>query len=151
MNLNNREFAKDYLNESKLRLETAELAMNKKAYAFCVRQSQEVVELSLKAALRMIGIDFPKWHDVSPVLINEQEKFPDFFQEGILELKDISIALAKKRELSMYGDEISARSPSKVFSNKDAEVALRDAKFCYQRVEELFEKLQDVNNNEDIE
>ena len=64
MSLNNKNLAKDYLNEANFRVETAENVINKKAYAYCVRQCQEAVELSLKAALRIVGLDYPKWHDI---------------------------------------------------------------------------------------
>ena len=55
-NLNNLDLAKSYVNEARLRLDTAESAFNKGAYAYCVRQCQEAVEFLLKAALRCIGI-----------------------------------------------------------------------------------------------
>ena len=119
--MNNIDFANDYLNETKLRLETAENVVRKNAHAFCVRQSQEAVELSLKAALRLIGIDFPKWHDMSEILLEEKEKFPKNFQDNISKMANISASLAKKREPAMYGDEISTMPPSKIFNKKDAE------------------------------
>ena len=141
--MNNKDLANDYLNESKLRLDTAESVINKKAYAFTVRQSQEAVELSLKAALRLLGIDFPKWHDISEVLIKEKEKFPTEFQDIIPKLATISSSLAKKREPAMYGDIENKEPPSKIFNKKDAENALKDAKFCLKFVEELFKQIND--------
>lgn len=140
--MNNIDLANDYLNEAKLRLETAENVIRKNAHAYCVRQSQEAVELSLKAALRIIGLDFPKWHDISEVLLKEKEKFPMNFQDNIRKMAHISTSLTKKRELAMYGDEISAMPPSKIFNKKDAEGALVDAKFCLKHVEELFALLE---------
>ena len=52
---------KSYLNEAKLRLKTAITAFRDGEYAYCIRQCQEAVELSLKAALRLVGIEPPKW------------------------------------------------------------------------------------------
>jgi len=146
LNLNNRDLAIDYLNESKLRLETAQFALNKKAYAYCIRQSQEAVELSLKAALRIIGIDFPKWHDVSEILLKEQEKFPDTFQKQISQLAKISSYLTKMREPAMYGDHITSLPPSKAFNEDDAEKALKDALFSFEHVGKLLQTLLDNFN-----
>ncbi len=51
MSLNNKNLAKDYLNEASFRVETAENVITKKAYAYCVHQCQEAVELNLKCSL----------------------------------------------------------------------------------------------------
>jgi HEPN domain-containing protein len=40
-----------------------------------MRQSQEAVELSLKAALRVAGIEPPKWRDVGPILMQNRDRF----------------------------------------------------------------------------
>jgi len=137
--LNQVDLAKDHLNQSKIRLKTAGNVINDKAYAYCVRQCQEAVELSLKAALRIVGKDFPKWHDIGVVLIKEKESYPKFFISEIDKLASISEFLASKRELAMYGDDDSKKSPSKLFNKEVAETALKDAKFCLETVEKLFE------------
>ena len=66
-----------------------------------MRQSQEAVELSLKAALRLIGIDYPNWHDVGSVFEKEKIQFPLWFQNKIPTLEKISAFLAAQREISM--------------------------------------------------
>ncbi|NVM53204.1 MAG: HEPN domain-containing protein [Candidatus Helarchaeota archaeon] len=135
------DFAKDYLDGSKLRLETAENALNKNVYAYCIRQCQEATELSLKAALKLIGIDYPKWHDVGIVLVKEKVRFPSWFQKIIPKLNNISKLLASQREAAMYGIEISKKSPSSVFTKENAENALEDAKFCVNNVEKLLNSI----------
>ena len=137
--MNNKDLAMDHFNGAKIRLETAENVINKKAYAYCVRQCQEAVELSLKAALRLLGIDFPKWHDVSEVFMSEKDRFPDFFQNNIPKIASISKSLSSKRELAMYGDEERKKSPSDIFNKKIADEELKNAKFCVGKVEKLFE------------
>ncbi len=52
MTLNWEELARGYLQEAELRFQTAKEALQRKHWAFAVRQSQETVELALKAALR---------------------------------------------------------------------------------------------------
>ncbi|MEM4141107.1 MAG: HEPN domain-containing protein [Nitrososphaeria archaeon] len=79
--MNNIELAVSYIDEARRRLKTAENALKEKAYAYCIRQSQESVELALKAALRLVGIEPPKAHDVGPILLSEKERFPEWFRE----------------------------------------------------------------------
>jgi len=55
----------------------------------------------LKAALRLIGLDVPKWHDVEPVLRREASRFPIWFQKEVKKLAQISRKLRRERELSM--------------------------------------------------
>lgn len=132
------DYSKDFLNEAKIRLEIADIVLKKNANAFCVRLSQEAVELSLKAALRLIGIDFPKWHDIGEVLTKEKSKFPNNFKEKIRKLAEISNLLVKFREPAMYGNAEGRKSPSMIFNKEIAENALNDAKYCVQNIEELF-------------
>ena len=139
MSLNNKNLAKDYLNEASFRVETAGNVINKEAYAYCVRQCQEAVEMTLKAALRIAGLDYPKWHDIGNVLIKEKDKFPEIFQNNIPKLTSISTLLMKFRELAMYGDEKSSKSPSSLFNKEVAMKALNDAKFCLEKVTSMFE------------
>ncbi len=75
--MNNIELAQAYIEEARRRIRTAEQALSEKAYAYCIRQCQEAVELLLKAALRLVGIELPKWHDVGPVLVRFQDRFPE--------------------------------------------------------------------------
>jgi len=58
--------ARGYLEEARRRIRTAKLALEEGAYAYCIRQCQEAVKLALKSALRLYGIEAPKWHDVAP-------------------------------------------------------------------------------------
>lgn len=139
--MNTKDLAMDYLNEAKLRLKAVKNEANEKAFAFSVRLSQEAVELSLKAALRLLGIDFPKWHDVGNIFLKEIDRFPDFFQNNIPKIASISKYLSSKRELAMYGDDKNNKSPSSLFNEKNAKDALRDAEYCLEKVENLCKQL----------
>jgi len=66
--LNNREMASSSLKGAESRPEATEHAFKSRDFPYVVRLSQECVELSLKAALRFVGIEPPKWHDVGIVL-----------------------------------------------------------------------------------
>jgi len=138
LNLSNENLAQDCLIEARIRFKTANNVLKKKFYAFSFRLSQESVELALKAAMRLIGLDFPKWHDIGKLLIKETNQFPKEFQLVIPKLAKISEFLAKKREPAMYGDEVDKKSPSNLFDKPAAKEALTDAKFCYEQIELLF-------------
>ncbi|MHA1589950.1 MAG: HEPN domain-containing protein, partial [Candidatus Njordarchaeales archaeon] len=103
--MNNIEMAKAYLRQAEARIRTAERALKEGNYPYSVRQAQEAVELSLKAVLRLVGIEPPKWHDVGPILRKNRNRFPNWFRELIDELAFISRQLRREREVSMYGDE----------------------------------------------
>jgi len=75
--MNSVNMARAYLKQAQERLKHAKEALKNGNYPYVIRQSQESVELSLKAALRLVGIEPPKWHDVGPALKKEAEKFPD--------------------------------------------------------------------------
>jgi len=73
-------------------------------YPYVLRQCQEAVELLLKAALRLVGIEPPKWHDVGAILKREVERFPGWFRSEVPKLARISRKLRREREPAMYGD-----------------------------------------------
>ena len=77
--------AKDYLRRARARLIAAEDATKRGDYPETVRYSQECVELSLKACLRMAGIEYPKVHDVGDVESREL-KIPQLVQETCREV-----------------------------------------------------------------
>ncbi len=140
--MNNVELALSYVNEAKRRLKTAENALNEDALAYCIRQSQEAVELALKAALRLVGIEPPKAHDVSPILMSERERFPKWFQEIIPEAAGTSRWLRREREPSMYGDEELGLPPTKLYSEAYARKAYLSAKEVLEQVERLFGEIK---------
>ncbi len=145
--MNQKDLAEDYINNAKIRLKTAENVIEERFYAFCFRLCQEATELSLKAALRLVGIDFPKWHDIGALLKKEQNKFPENFQDKILRLAEISEKLTELRELAMYGDEKNSKPASSLFNEKKSKDAIKDAKYCIEQVENLFDLL--VKENKD--
>ncbi|MEM3563261.1 MAG: HEPN domain-containing protein [Candidatus Jordarchaeaceae archaeon] len=62
--------AKSYIYQASSRVKDAREALDEKNYPYAVRLSQEAVELSLKAVLRLVGIEYPKIHDLSEILTN---------------------------------------------------------------------------------
>lgn len=76
--MNNIDLSKYYLREASIRLKYVELSLNEdKDYAYCVRSSQEAVEVSIKAVLRLMGLEYTKTHYPGKLLINYSVMFPD--------------------------------------------------------------------------
>lgn len=95
----------------------------------------------MKAALRMVvGVEPPKWHDVGPVLRREKNRFSELFRERIPELAFISRSLKREREPSMYGDEETGLPAEELYTQYDAEHALRQARLVVELVEKLIEE-----------
>ena len=145
--MNNVEIAENYLRQAKVRIRHAEMAFGQLEYPYVIRQSQEAVELALKGALRLVGVEPPKWHDVGPILKENADRFPGWFRENIDELARISRELRREREPSMYGDEETLTPPYKLYSKIDAEKALKEAEKAVAFCERLFrEWTKEVNN-----
>ncbi len=134
------ELARDYLARAKSRLNSAKGAMDREEYPDAVRYSQECVELSLKASLRYVGIEYPREHDVSDVLIEVAENFPKWFRDRLEALAQVSRRLTVLRGPSTYGEEERGIPPSKLFGVKEASAALTDAKNVFSSCTKLIQK-----------
>jgi len=143
--LNNIVLAKSNLRQARDRLKHAEEELRSGNYPYIVRQCQEAIESSLKAALRLVGIEPPKWHDPGPVLRRERNRFPEWFREHIDEFASISRSLRKERELAMYGDEEAGIPPEELYTRYDAEQSLNMAKKVLEHVEKLLQEITAKN------
>lgn len=140
-------WAEDYFKRARIRVKSAELAYSEKSYPDVVRYSQECVELSLKAVLRAVGIEYPKEHDVSRILRAVKDRFPEWFKMEIDKLGGVSRDLADKRAPSLYGIESSGKAPSDIFDSGDAEKALSDAKYVLNTAGKLLSELQVISED----
>jgi HEPN domain len=70
-----------------------------------VRESQDVVELVLKGALRFVGVEPPKRHDVHGVMGRFLDRFPAEWGRALDELREDLGELARDRAPAFYGDE----------------------------------------------
>jgi HEPN domain-containing protein len=112
-----------------------EVLTDERAWSDVVREAQELVELALKAALRVVGIDPPKWHDVGPILVESARAFPEPFTSAIPRLAEISRWLRRERELAFYGDVDLV--PTESYHEGDAARAMADAFEVYAAIEAL--------------
>lgn len=113
--------AADHVRRAVIRLEALDVLFKHESWADVVRESQEVVELALKGLLRAHGVEPPRIHDVSEVLLAERQRLPEELQGEIKELASISRSLRRDRELAFYGAE--DLTPSGFYSRQDAEMA----------------------------
>ena len=137
--------ARSYLRQAEARLRDASDAARDGNHPYAVRLGQECVELSLKAALRAVGIEYPRVHEVSFILDETEDRFPEWFRVEIAFFRQTSRLLFAKREPSLYGDEAAILSPDEVMGRHDAEDAVERAGktygLCRRLVEELGENI----------
>lgn len=119
--MTNPRLARDYLLRSQKRLKAVALLFDEEAFADVVRESQEVVELLLKALLRSFGLAVPFSHDLSEALDTNAARLPSEVRERIPRLAEISRRLRKDRELAFYGSEDV--TPSTFYTRGDAQEA----------------------------
>jgi HEPN domain-containing protein len=117
------ELAADHVRRAKARLAALDALFAARSWADVVRESQEVVELALKGLLRAAGIEPPRIHDVSEVLLTEKARLPRAIQPHVETLAEGSRTLRRDRELAFYGAE--DLTPSGFYTRDDA-VAARD-------------------------
>lgn len=124
--MKNMTLSMDYMLKAKARLKILPILYDEKDYPDVVRVSQEIVELSLKAILRHIGIDPPKWHDVGGILLDNIDVLPTGLEIDWDEIAQISKWLRKEREMAFYGavDYI----PMLEYNENIAQKAMDDAK-----------------------
>ena len=123
-----KELSQSYFRQGRARYRTAKLAYNQRNYPYCIRQAQESVELTLKGALKLVGVEYPKFRDVSEALLANVHLFPEWFRKRVDEMAKVSKELARKRAPAMYGEEARGLPPEKVFDRDDAKKAINDAK-----------------------
>ena len=123
--MTNNDLSSSYLNKAGKRLKILDLLVNDEAYSDVVREAQEIVELVQKAILRKIGIDPPKWHDVSDIIIENIGYIPQDFHSELRSLISIGKWLRGERELSFYGDIDFI--PTEEYSIEDANKAIEGA------------------------
>lgn len=113
--------AEDYLRRAGVRLAALDVLFDAESWADVVRESQEIVELTLKGLLRSCGIDPPRVHDVSTILLAERDRLPGSLHCEAEWLAHVSRQMRKDRELAFYGAEDLL--PGDFYSYTDARTA----------------------------
>lgn len=127
--MKNKALADDYLFRAEHRIAAVELLLQRGSHADVVRESQEIVELCLKAVLMRARVEVPRLHDVSEVLKKEKDRLPASLKPHLDRLCKTSKSLRRDRELAFYGAE--DLTPSEFYSVDDAKQALDDARMVF--------------------
>jgi HEPN domain-containing protein len=121
--MRNDDLAVDYVRRARVRLRALDVLFDGESWPDVVRESQEVVELTLKALLRACGVDPPRVHDVSDVLLAERSRLPPGLD--VAPLVAASRRLRRDRELAFYG--AADLTPSGFYTRADAAAARTSA------------------------
>ena len=116
--MRNLELAIDYVRRAEIRLRAIAVLFDAESWADVVGESQEAVELALKGLLRSCGVEAPRIHDVSDVLLAERDRLPLHARTEVERLAAISRDLRRDRELAFYGAE--DLTPSSFYTRDDA-------------------------------
>jgi HEPN domain-containing protein len=139
--LNTKDMAQDYINTTRSCLREAREASGEGNFSLCVRRAQKCIELSIKAVLRTLAIEFPKEHDVSDILQGlDGFELPDWFKKELPGLASIMRKITPKRGPALYGFERELKPPSEIFSRGDGEDAQRDAEEVYRKCNRFIEE-----------
>ena len=125
--MNMKTLAGSYLEKATKRLRVLDVLLEEEAFSDVVREAQELVELAMKGMLRYVGVDPPKWHDVSPILVEHRDLLPETIQGTLTRLQEISKRLRREREFAFYGDIDFI--PTEEYTRNDAMQAIGDARF----------------------
>ncbi len=136
--MQNRGLVFDYLDRAKKRLFAVETLFEHAAWADVVRESQAIVELSLKALLRFSNLTVPRVHDVSGILDAERAQLPQVLLKDVDRMIEISKRLRRDRELAFYGSE--DLTPSEFYNKKDATEAKSQARWVVETLSKVIVK-----------
>jgi hypothetical protein len=134
--MQNKTLAADYIKRAKLRLLALDTLFEGEGWADVVRESQEVVELTLKALLRHAHIEVPRVHDVGDILLEHRDEMPATIRADLEKLAEISRQLRRDRELAFYGSE--DLTPSDFYKKSDAKKAREQARWTVEAVSRTF-------------
>jgi hypothetical protein len=116
--------ARDHLRRAEARRLALDTLMSASAHPDVVREGQDVIELVLKGALRFVGVDPPKRHDVHLVATRFIDRFPSEWRAALVELRAALDQLAQERGPAFYGDEERDIPASELFGEEDARRAM---------------------------
>ncbi len=123
---------RSYLKKVRIRIKALHLMASEGGHSDVVRESQEAHELLLKAVLRLVAIDPPKWHDVGPILKENAEKLPASIRSALARITDASKQLRKERELAFYGAEDFL--PDESYTDADSRKWIGEVEWLYALV-----------------
>ncbi len=109
--------------------------LRRQAWNLAVRRAQEAVELTLKALLAEVGVDYPKVHDVAPQFVSVvRARGLDVADADLSRLQEVSGRLAAARAPAFYFEA--------EFVEAQASTAARDAEYVVRFGKALIARLR---------
>nr|HID15046.1 HEPN domain-containing protein [Anaerolineae bacterium] len=103
--MTNHEKAEDFLSKAEWTWGEVERALEARLWAIVYRRAQEVVELTLKGLIILMGAEYPKVHDPAGGFAQlAQERGLEIPKETLAEIQALSSDLAEKRAPAFYGE-----------------------------------------------
>lgn len=132
--MNNREKGEElFLRAERIIKRDIRGALQEDDFNMVVRRAQESVELTLKGALTILGIEYPKVHDVGKVFGEVVERKIGGVNRSTLErIVHISAQLSEDRAPSFYGE--------RSYGKEEAEEAYHGALFVLNAVKEMLKR-----------
>lgn len=139
--MNTEAMAESFISDASYSLEEAKQAVNRGIYHRAVRRAQECVELSLKAALRLLGVEYPRQHEVGELLrvVSVERGLPEWFLSELPAIILVSKRLVENRGPAFYGDEAAFSPPRNLYAKEDAKKAVSDAEDVLKICRNLFD------------
>ena len=132
--MNNSDLNDRLILEARMIMEEAKRAFDGEAWNLVVRRSQEVVELSLKGLLKLMGVESPKTHDVGDTFAKICTEKRIAIESGKLaEIQRISHQLAQDRAPAFYMEREYTRGQA-IQALQSAETVLTEAQALSQRL-----------------
>ena len=132
--MNNSDLNDRLILEARMIMEEAKRAFDGEAWNLVVRRSQEVVELSLKGLLKLMGVESPKTHDVGDTFAKICTEKRIAIESGKLaEIQRISHQLAQDRAPAFYMEKEYTRGQA-IQALQSAETVLTEAQALSQRL-----------------
>ena len=128
--MRNRGLGRDYFDRARHRAAALAVLFERESWADVVRESQEIVELALKSVLRARGVEVPRIHDVSDLLL--EADLPDSLRSAGPGMAEISRTLRRDRELAFTGSE--DLTPSEFYRREDAVRARESAEWVLAEI-----------------
>ena len=105
-------------------------ALADRDFNMVVRRAQEVVELVLKGALKILGADYPKAHDVASAFSQQvRRKLKAVNPDALNQIEEISLWLSQARAPSFYFE--------RDYDAPDARKAYKDAALVVTHVKRM--------------
>ena len=128
----------DYLAKGRTCLNQAEDCLKLIDYPTCIERAAECIELSLKAAITMVGKQYSHDHVVAGDLENARDAFPHWLREKAPRLALISKLTSFLYLYAKYGYEAMQAPPKTLFSRHDANSCIEAAREVLLDCERFF-------------